>query len=469
MVNNMTSKKENKALELDYNSKAKELKKLKLEKINISGKFLKGKITYEDNSYHKLYKVMKHPLTNELLLPKIVGLKGFSCVEETYTGFRPLEACRLDKVLYQNHRLGENTCKLVGSFGCGKSSLVSQLAMFKIADFFKKDNKNYGRYHAYTFVDIFNEIRHFALYGFYTQDTNEFIPFRINYLIPNEIDFKINEITDKLLNRNNVKITHYSTIKEIADIIIKEPYTVHGIYTECFSTADTLKIFILLYEYFRKAELSRQNGFDPLLFFHHELSQLFPQALSQENHHLLQYASDRFVEFRKGNIMPIGCMQLKSEMYYRFNQKFVTTINMRQNPSHALFPPQKRTLSYGIGDFNIEKDGYYMEHSIKELQEIKEIKLNYKFKNEEKDNNEKISIESYLTDSELKIITKPKEFLSKKFIKDFRNANIRLLYLEYDISQNDLSKTYNLTQQSISKICNQSNKKDEKILRFEVE
>jgi len=416
-------------------------------------------IIHNGDKYHKIYRILRDSNTGELIFPKIVGLKGLNYMEETRSGYKPDISCRLDNAIYRSHRLKEISAKIVGTFASGKSVLLSQIVMFKMADFFR-NGKNYGRYHPFTFVDSFNEVRHIALYGFFHQETNQFIPFKINYIIPHEVELEKSDRLRKLLHRKNVRISKYKNLKEIADMIIKEPYTIHAIYNEPLRTHDQLKMFVLLYEYFRKAEIDREDGNDPILFFHHEISQLFPATLSSENAKLLTFASDRFVEYRKAGVMVCVAMQLQTELYYRFNHKFIIVLNMRQNPSASMHDPQKRSITYKTGDFNVELDGYYMDHSIGTLQELTSVKLRHIGDNY-------IDIDDYLTDKEIEIIYGKDHIPLKKALRVYRNNIIRSIHLQFpNFTQDIIANILMCSQQLVAKTLKESKNVDENILKF---
>lgn len=420
-----------KKFDSEYNSK-NSISHKKLGSVENTNKFFE----FKGDNYISLQSEFRDA-NNKLLLPRVTGMTPFSYWEKI-RGYKCVPTSFYHNVINSNIHVKEQPIAVVGGFGTGKSLLIIRSVNNYLA----------LGYHAFTFCDMFNEVRHHRIYGFYPEDSNEFIPFRVRYLIPKGYKFKRFDL-DSWDRRNNVFLQEYSSIQELVKWIMKDQYTVNAIYSECYSQEDLLKIFVLIYEYLREYNLDRESGKNACLFFHHEISQLFPQNQTAENHHLLNLASDRFLEFRKNGIQIFVAMQLPQELFYRIGLKFPHTINFKQYYSSDLAPAKKDTLYYELGQCNIEENGFYTRHYFSQIAELKQEKLI---------SSGKFDLIDLLTPEELKIVDKINERESKE-LKKFRNSLIRK-GIEF-LSTSDLSLMFNLSIKQIQNILKISESSEE--------
>lgn len=352
--------------------------------------------------------------------------------------------CRYDRIMLGDKHIGELPILKLGGLGSGKSMLIDRDVMIHLALGYK----------VFTMCDLFNETRNIIKYGFFPDGEN-FQPFHINYLLPEGYKFKSNTypIWD---HRDNVSLIHYSNMEHLAKIIINSEYTVNSIYVDCYNADDKLKLYIVLYEHLRRMFNSSVN----LLFYHHELSQLFPNNMTSSNAKLLDTAADRFVESRKARIRVFGALQIDQELYYRFGYKFPTIFNFQTGSNNATNDARRDAMFYQRGQCNIEHNGLYMRHYFYPLQQLnRDLTLI--------NDDSLFEIETILDNNDLNYITpraKPKSFSINEF-KVIRDSYVQQMHENYpELTHSDIGKVFSLTQRNVGLILNKKLKINPKLL-----
>lgn len=390
-------------------------------------------------------------------LPKVTGLTSFR-QQTIASGYKTPWFCNLMYLLNYPVNLGELQIGIRGGFGSGKSQLLNRLVAYKLGI----------NYRCLTFFDMFNEPRNLIKFGVYDNEEKEFTPFKVNYLFPK--GYKPLKLENPLWKlRKNVTKTEYSTVEELVDNILNRDYTINAVYTDCYTTFDRIKLYVLLMQYLQAADINPELGQRPVLFYHHEISNLFPNLLSKQNYRLLDLAAGKNVHSRKGFVCHIVASQLMSEVYYRYQLKFQYIVNFRQRLGSKWNPAQKNASNYETGECNIEREGYFMRLM---LNPIKEITNKYRVVPDWIT----LDLDSLLNDRELNFFTKEistsenkgKPTFTINEIKKYRNAIIRNYKDLYPQSTHPkIGEIFSLSPRRVGSVIQEDNTLDESFLNFE--
>lgn len=298
-------------------------------------------------------KMIDHPF----LYVKIKTLRDkYNRKYDIYRVRRVPKKVQIYKIInYPFKRLGAPQINVKGNFGTGKSNLISLFTALYLA---KKLN-------IVTFNDRRFEARHLAFYGSY-DDKDNFVPFELDVFVPEGYKFKIrtDDPTPLWNVRNNVHLHNFTTADDIYNAM--QPNHLVIVYTECFTTAGKLKLWIDLMNILAENVSVNKN----YMYVDHELSSLIPEVPSKELYKLVRIAAQLFLSFRKDRIGVLGAYHMSSEVNYRFTRKFTYTLQKQPVNKTRLTKSEHAARAAAINEVFIVRAGFYRKMQIGLLKEV---------------------------------------------------------------------------------------------------
>lgn len=359
-------------------------------------------------------------------LPKINGMPLWAAMETTNYGHKTPSFCRFDKMINYPSHLQEPQIGIEGSFGTGKSQLLNLIVLLKLA----------GGYKGLAFVDQHLEIRNLVTYGYYNK-RGDFIPFEFTIWSPKDYEFY--DIWGRLdKERNNVTYriqeNGFEDVKEIVEKLDKTPYGMQAVYYDCYDRVERIRLFNAIMEHVGRLRSSREQGYHPVVWMVHELSEILPMLPEGKAFSLAQKATDLFLDFRKQDICTVAAYQMKSEVYYRMSFKWNFIGQKRPVYSRHWQPYQEAARTFGAADVNIVRDGYWMHHQFEPLQELQD---------------------KYRLIPQFEKVTLDGEPIAQESVNIFKTHTIKLvkyMYYELDLSQEMIGTIIGVSQPRISQM-----------------
>jgi hypothetical protein len=349
--------------------------------------------------------------------------------EMTFSGLTPPFFCKLSEMINYPPNLQEPQIAVQGTFGSGKSQFLNLVFMLKLAQGYK----------GIMFVDQHLEARNLCIYGYYDEE-DAFHPFEITLWLPRGYVFY--DIWKKLSDdRTNVKYRYYTSVDEIIIELDNSPFKCQALYYDCFDERGRVNLFNDLMERVGRLRNSREQGYNPVVWGAHELSEIMPMQPNQNTWKSVQKASNLFVDFRKQDICSIVAYQLKEEVFWRFSHKWNFICQKRPAFNEGLPAYAQGALTFKAGDVNISREGFWRRHHITPLEEIQD---QYRIIPQ-------IEKWSY---PEMEAVGDKKEYYREKYRGSLiqRNKLIAFLNDEYELTPKAIGKKIDLSQDQVRKI-----------------
>jgi hypothetical protein len=244
-------------------------------------------------------------------------------------------------------RMGAYQLAATGLKGTGKTNIIALVSAMNAA---------YG-HSIFTFNDSFLEGRHFVPHGWFDQH-NRFRPFEVDFLFPEGYQFQRadNPLWD--LYPDNCQQKEWTDVEGLVNEF--KPRRISIIYDDCYDTESRLQLLIDIM--LRLQEIRHPNKF--YTFLHNELSTLIPEVPQKGVAKLVTRVGDIVTRSRKDNICFVTAMHMGAEVHYRTNQKFDFLLIKRPVNRKNMTQAEEAAKSFGPGQVNVCKSGYYMRHSI---------------------------------------------------------------------------------------------------------
>lgn len=287
--------------------------------------------------------------------------KGKLSTKKHVSALKTPSDCALRHVVnYPVRKWGSFQGSIIGTYGYGKSNLLSLILAFLLA----------RNHRIIMFDDSSFEVRQLAPHGFYDKN-NKFIPFKINVFIPKGYTFDEtapahNPMWTGKNKRNNVNLIEISSPREIMPYLTYHKLNVF--YTESLDEASLMRFWAdLMGEIKRYASIEKSY-----IFAMHELADLFPESPMKEIYGLTEVCRKIIKRFRKDRIGILTSYHENADVTYKISRKFGFVFQKRPVNKKNMSAVELKAKHFNRGQVNISQGGYWREHKTGMFPEMKD-------------------------------------------------------------------------------------------------